>query len=328
MGEHGRLASAERTLEVAPHDDRDQRVVGAALVPGQSETDAIQRGRIERAAVTGRLARRIGRRLAAGDQRFVATGPRGLLGRARELLIDDLGEHRQRLAAAHRATIDEERRRARHAEPVGVDDVGRDRCAEAVAVEIGAEPHHVEADLARDQLDRRAIDAAAEREQPIVHRPEPALRVGGERSLGAERLVLVERQRAMHPAQLAGIQPRQVIERGLHAIAVLAGVVAPRDDRDRRIARTAARRIAERDLVHRRRIEAGALGARACERRRVRDEASEHGEHGEHGPGTHHSEATSSAASSRPRGPVPVAARRRPPGTQRPPSACASSIRR
>src|SRR5215471_13079897 len=67
-----------------------------------------------------------------------------------------------------------------------------------------------------------AIDATAEREQPVVHRPEPALGVGGERGLGAERLVLVERQRAVDPAQLAGVQAREVIERGLHAVAVLA----------------------------------------------------------------------------------------------------------
>ena len=161
--------------------------------------------------------------------------------RARELLLDHVDEHGQRLVAEQRAAVDEERRRTGDPERARVGHVGVDRGPERVAIEVGAKPHQVEAELVHEQLHRGAIDPPAERVQPVVHRQEPALGIGGERGLRDHRVLVVERHRAMHPAQLPGIQPGEVIERGLHAVAVAALVVAPRDDRDRRVDRPARR---------------------------------------------------------------------------------------
>ncbi len=108
-------------------------------------------------------------------------------------------------------------------------------------VEIGAEPDHVEPEPLGDELDIGAFDAAVERVQLGVHRPEPALRARRERGLRRDRVVVIERQRAVDPADQAGIQAVEAIERLLHAVAVAARVVAPVDDRDRRVGRAFAR---------------------------------------------------------------------------------------
>ncbi len=107
-----------------------------------------------------------------------------------------------------RATVDEERRRADDAERDGVLDVGVDLRAVLAAIEVGIESDHVEPELARDQIDRRAIDPTGDRVQAIRHRLESPLRVGSEHGLGRNRVVVVERQRAVHPAQLPGVQAR------------------------------------------------------------------------------------------------------------------------
>lgn len=319
VGQHRRLLGAERALEVAPFDDRDQRVVGAALVTRQAEPDPVQRHPLELA----RLVRRIGGELAARHQRVVAGV---LLAPARQLLIDELDEDLERQVALHRPAVDEERRRPGDPERPGGSHVRLDRRSVRAGIEIRAKPHHVEAELARDQLDGRAIDVATERVQPIVHRQEPALGPRRERGLGPQRVVVIERQRAVDPAQLARVQPREVIERALHAVAVAARVVAPRDDRDRRADRAVRRCVAARDLVDGRRIEAQAIGAggRARDRAADRDDRGDREDRGQdnhRGGAAHHAEPSSSAASSRPRGPVPRASRVRPP-----PGMCASSI--
>jgi len=233
---------------------------GPSWCPRQAEADAIQRPRLERERFVRGTRRRIGGGLATGDERVITAGTAGLPGRAGELLLDDLDEAMQRLVAVHRPAVDEERRRPGDPERPGIGDVRLDRRAISAGIEVGAKPHHVEPELAREQLHGRAIDVAAERVQPIVHRQEPALGIRRERGLGGQRVVVVERQRAMDPAQQARIQPGEVIERALHAVAVGARVVAPRDDRHRRIDRTARRSVAARHLVDRPGIEARAPG--------------------------------------------------------------------
>lgn len=181
--------------------------------------------------------------------------------------------------------------------------------------------------LARDQLHGRTIDVAGERVQPIVHRPELTLRGGRERGLGADRLVVIERQRAMHPAQLAWEHPGQRVERGLDAIAVPTGVVAPVDDRHRRIDRAIRGRLAARDLVDRLGIEGqpSIRVRRGDEQRQAEgeneaDNAAQREHEGR--PRQRHAADPSTLASAVPRGPVPVAV------SSRSSPSCASSIRR
>jgi len=111
-------------------------------------------------------------------------------------------------------------------------------CGDTRGVEVRAEPHHVEAELARDQLGAGPIDAAAHRVQPIAHRAERTLGPRRERRLGGRRLVIVERQRAVDPAQLPGEQRVQRVEGRLHAVAVATREVTPRDDGHRRVVGT------------------------------------------------------------------------------------------
>ena len=202
--------------------------------------------------------------------------------------------------------------------------------AVGAGVEVGAEPDHVEPELARDQLGAGAIDPAAHRVQAIAHRPKRALRGGRERGLGRDRLVIVERQRAVHPPDLLGEQLVQRVERRLDAVAVPARVVAPHDDRHRGVHRAIGRRRAERHLVDGRRIEAQRPGVRR--RARPEDEAENENDAERAAEDLtvddcpHHGDPSSSAssapASARPRGPVPVAI------SVRPVAAWASSSRR
>jgi hypothetical protein len=263
--EDRRHLRAVRALEVAPHDDRHERVVGPELVPGQAEPDLVDLVGVEpeRLAIDLRDVRG---RPAGRDERFVADA---LLRRARELLIDDVDERLQRLAPGQRAAVDEERRRAGEAERHGVLRVGLDLRAVAAGVEIGAKADHVEPELARVQLEAGAIDAPGGGVDPVVHREEPALRRRGERRLGRDGGVAIERQPAVHEPDLSGVQPLQRPERVLRAKAEAARVIAPRHDRDRRVGGPLDVRGTARHAVDRGRIERQLVGA--SRRRRGQD---------------------------------------------------------
>ena len=109
---------------------------------------------------------------------------------------------------------------------------------------------HVEAQLLRVLLERRAIERLLVGEQLVVHLPELPLLVGGQRRLGRQVGLVVERQRELleGDAQLPLVVGLELPHRRHRAAAERALEVAPGHQRDRRRGRTLDRRVADLDV--------------------------------------------------------------------------------
>ena len=102
-----------------------------------------------------------------------------------------------RHGARDRAAVDEEVRRALHADLSAERHVGVDAALVRRRVERGLELAHVEAELPRVLLEVRALDVLLVGEELVVHLPELPLLLRGERRLGRERRVGVEGERVV-----------------------------------------------------------------------------------------------------------------------------------
>src|SRR5215217_5166367 len=135
-----------------------------------------------------------------------------------QLLIDDALEGVQRLGAHERPAVDEERRGAAGAQAGALGGVRVDLRRELVLVQRGLELADVQVQLLRVLLQGRAVQRALVGEELVVHLPELALLVRGQRG-GRGGLGV-----GMHGQRL-------VLEGDLHLAAVLVlNLLERRDD--------------------------------------------------------------------------------------------------
>src|SRR5262245_65145237 len=164
------------------------------------------------------------------------------LRRPRQLVVNDLFELLERLRARDHATVDEERRRARHADARRVGHVLVDVGLELLLVEALVELGLIEPDLAR-QLLQRGVAQVGGREQLVVVLPELPLGGGARGGLrgGPRGGVELERIVAVDEANLVAVRVEHLLHGRLGALAERTLVVGKLDDRDRRRLGTARR---------------------------------------------------------------------------------------
>jgi len=200
---------AERALEVAEGDDRHERV-GGASARRAGDGNAVE-GVLVEDACRGRSRLGLAHRGLDGVPKHPLVVARAATARAvrrearpraRELVVDHLGEALVRLSADERPAVHEERRRPRHP---GLRGGARPRLGTRPVGALGhraAEAPQVQPDGLGVGFEVRVGERVLVREEEIVHRPEAAVAELRERLAGGfRRLVgaLVERQRHVPP---------------------------------------------------------------------------------------------------------------------------------
>src|SRR5262245_47540905 len=175
------------------------------------------------------------------------------LRRPRQLVVDDLFELLEGLRARDHATVDEERRRARHSDARRVGHVLVDVGLELLLLEALVELGLIEPDLTRELL-QRGVAQVGGREQLVVELPELPLGSSARGGLrgGSCGGVELERKVAVHEADLVAVRVEHLLHGRLRTLAERTLVVGELDDRDRRRLGAARRPPRRRDLDLRR----------------------------------------------------------------------------